>query len=114
VTRGRGDLNTQRWKRLRKTILERDSYECQIKGRVCQGVATSVDHIVPAALGGDDNPDNLRAACKPCNSSLGHRARAGGGFFGKPPHPSPPYAGPLPPRAAPGPTRGVWHLELPA
>jgi 5-methylcytosine-specific restriction endonuclease McrA len=111
---GRGDLNTQRWKRLRKTILERDRHECQIRGPLCQGVATAVDHIVAHALGGGDEPGNLRAACKPCNSSLAHTARRGGGFSGRPRHPSPPYAASLPSGPAQAPTRGVWHVELPA
>jgi hypothetical protein len=110
----RGDLGTQRWKRQRKTVLDRDGHECQIRGPRCSGVGTEVDHIVPHALGGDDDLGNLRAACRPCNAGLGSRARAGGRFFGKPPHPSPPYSGSLPLGAAPGPTRGVWHLELPA
>jgi hypothetical protein len=113
VGKGRGDLNTQRWKRIRKSILERDRYECQIRGPKCSGVASSVDHIVPHALGGDDTASNLRAACKPCNSSLSHRARRGGHFLAGDPHPSPPYVGSLPREPASGPTRGVWHLEPP-
>ena len=28
---------------------------------------TEVDHIVGVALGGDDRPENVRAACQSCN-----------------------------------------------
>jgi len=75
VSKGRRDLRTARWARIRKTVLDRDGHECQIRGRGCQGVGNTVDHIVPHNLGGGDDPGNLRAACRPCNSALGHKAR---------------------------------------
>lgn len=55
-------------------ILSRDNYECQIRiPGVCVGVARSVDHIVPVSqapwLALD--PDNGRAACRPCNRAKG-------------------------------------------
>ena len=64
-----------------KSILIRDNYECQIGGPNCLGVATSVDHIHPKAWGGRATPDNLRAACKPCNLSKGARADDDPRFF---------------------------------
>jgi hypothetical protein len=75
VGRARGDLRTARWARIRKSVLDRDGHECQIRGKGCQGVGNTVDHIVPHNLGGGDDPGNLRAACRPCNSALGHKAR---------------------------------------
>jgi len=75
MTKGRGDLNTGRWKRIRKRILERDGHECQIGLPGCRREAGTVDHIVPHALGGGDEPSNLRAACRPCNSALAKNAR---------------------------------------
>lgn len=39
--------------------------------RYCGGLATAADHIVPQCDGGTDEPSNLTAACKPCNSSKG-------------------------------------------
>ena len=110
----RGDLRNQAWRRKRKLVLERDSYECQIRGRGCTVEATEVDHIVAHALGGDASLDNLRAACKPCNASLGTAARRGGRTLTRAPHPSPPQARLSPQGPVSGPTRGVWHLELPA
>ena len=62
-------LDSARWKKLRKQILARDCYTCNY----CGGVATEVDHIIPRVLGGDDNEDNLTAACMPCNRSKGAR-----------------------------------------
>lgn len=59
--------------KLLPSILRRDNYECQIRGPQCRGVADSVDHIHPKALGGRGTADNLRAACKPCNMSKGAR-----------------------------------------
>jgi 5-methylcytosine-specific restriction endonuclease McrA len=60
--------------KVRKAVLIRDNYECQIRGDGCLGTANSVDHIHPKAWGGRATPDNLRAACKPCNLSKGARA----------------------------------------
>ena len=51
------------WVRLSREILERDQYVCWY----CGGVATETDHVVAKANGGTDDPENLVAACKPCN-----------------------------------------------
>jgi 5-methylcytosine-specific restriction endonuclease McrA len=40
------------------------------------GYAFEVDHIVPAARGGEDILPNLALACGPCNKSTGARQRA--------------------------------------
>ena len=56
------------WPRIRKQILLRDGYVCQINGPRCTKVATEVDHIVPRAAGGAlYDPSNLRASCLKCN-----------------------------------------------
>ena len=68
----RPELGRARWKRVRLTILERDEHTC----RICYRTADTVDHIVPAAYGGDDSPENLRALCRSCNATLGARVRA--------------------------------------
>lgn len=66
------------WERLRLTILARDRYVCAY----CGDRATSVDHVVPLVDGGPTEPDNLVAACGPCNSRRSldwiraHRPRA--------------------------------------
>jgi hypothetical protein len=57
------------WQKIRKTILERDSHLCQIRGPKCTTTATAVDHIIPVSAGGPwYDPNNLRAACTPCNN----------------------------------------------
>ena len=58
-----------------RSILRRDNWECQIRGPHCLGTANSVDHIHPKAWGGRATPDNLRAACKPCNQRKGARSQ---------------------------------------
>ena len=63
----RGDLRTTEWARIRKYILERDAETCYR----CQGVADTVDHIIPHSKGGGNNAGNLRAMCRSCNSEKG-------------------------------------------
>lgn len=53
--------------RLRFTILERDGFRCRYCGAPAPDVRLSVDHILPVAAGGTDDPLNLAAACQDCN-----------------------------------------------
>lgn len=77
---GRG-TSTQRgydsaWRRLvSHVVLPRDGYRCQIAmPGVCAGRANTGDHIVPLSQGGERlDPDNVQAACSPCNSSKRER-----------------------------------------
>lgn len=55
-------------KRLRFEILRRDNHRCHYCGRGTDTVTLEVDHVVPVALGGTDDPTNLVAACEDCNS----------------------------------------------
>jgi 5-methylcytosine-specific restriction endonuclease McrA len=57
------------WAQIRLRILSRDGYTCHY----CRGEATEVDHVIPRALGGGEDDDNLVAACVPCNRSKGKR-----------------------------------------
>jgi 5-methylcytosine-specific restriction endonuclease McrA len=64
--------NDAAWLTLRRLILERDAYLCQIRKRGCTSHATQVDHITALAHGGARlDPANLRAACIHCNASEG-------------------------------------------
>lgn len=58
---------TRAWSELRLKVLERDNYECQIKGSNCFGHANQVDHKRNTKSGGTNAIDNLQAACQPCN-----------------------------------------------
>lgn len=55
-------------KRLRFEILRRDGHMCKHCGRTPPEVKLQVDHVVPTALGGSDDPSNLVAACEDCNT----------------------------------------------
>lgn len=59
----------QGWPRLRARILRRDNHHCQINGPGCTTHATEVDHIIPAARGGNDQPNNLQATCQHCHQA---------------------------------------------
>lgn len=56
--------------RLRKKILMRDAYRCQI----CGGWDNlAVDHIIPESKGGTQDESNLQALCRTCNVRKGDR-----------------------------------------
>lgn len=54
-------------KRLRFEVLRRDNHTCRYCGGSAPEVKLTVDHVVPVALGGSDDPSNLVAACRDCN-----------------------------------------------
>lgn len=56
-------------KRTRFEVLRRDGHTC----RYCHATDSplTVDHVVPVALGGSDDPSNLVACCRDCNSGKG-------------------------------------------
>lgn len=67
ASRGRG---TAAWRKARAKVLAGNPV-CDICGRV---PATTVDHILPLALGGALlDPANLRPACGRCNYRAGQR-----------------------------------------
>lgn len=56
------------WPKIRRRVLERDRYLCQIQSPGCTTHATHADHIVSPIHGGEWwNPANLRASCQHCN-----------------------------------------------
>ncbi len=55
-------------KRLRYEVLRRDGFTCRYCGAKAPDVELTVDHVTPTALGGTDDPTNLVACCRPCNS----------------------------------------------
>lgn len=64
------------WQRVRRTVLDRDHWTCQIKGPSCKQVADQVDHIIPVEHGGAwFDLDNLQAACQTCNVGRGNKTR---------------------------------------
>lgn len=55
-------------KRTRYEVLRRDNHACRYCGCMAPEVKLTVDHVVPTALGGSDDPSNLVAACRDCNA----------------------------------------------
>lgn len=55
-------------RRLRFEILRRDGHACRYCGAMAPDVKLTVDHVIPVALGGSDEPSNLVTACADCNA----------------------------------------------
>lgn len=55
-------------RRLRYEILRRDGHACRYCGAKAPDTSLTVDHVVPVALSGTDDADNLVAACTDCNA----------------------------------------------
>jgi hypothetical protein len=53
---------------LRWRVFQRDGYACSACGSETD---LTVDHIHPVALGGNNDPSNLRTLCRSCNSRKG-------------------------------------------
>lgn len=59
-------------KSTRFEVLRRDGHRCRYCGASpADGAVLHVDHVVPKALGGTDDPGNLVTACEPCNAGKG-------------------------------------------
>lgn len=54
-------------KRVRFEVLKRDGFRCRYCGTSSMESVLHVDHVVPHAKGGSDEPSNLIAACAACN-----------------------------------------------
>lgn len=66
------------WNKCRATVLRRDRRICQL----CESRAgVEVDHIVPIALGGTGDLENLRTLCRACHASETARFREEGEAF---------------------------------
>lgn len=55
-------------KRLRYEVMRRDNHACRYCGAKAPEAKLTIDHVIPQALGGPDEPANLVAACEDCNS----------------------------------------------
>ena len=54
----------------RDAVLRRDHHTCrQCGARQEDGVHLEVDHIVPVARGGTNDPYNLQTLCRACNQT---------------------------------------------
>jgi len=55
-------------KSLRFQILRRDGFKCRYCGLKAAETELVIEHVVPVALGGKDEPSNLVASCRDCNT----------------------------------------------
>lgn len=55
-------------KRVRYEVMRRDGHACRYCGSMAPDAKLTIDHVMPVALGGDDDPSNLVTACADCNS----------------------------------------------
>ncbi|MGJ9402818.1 HNH endonuclease [Arthrobacter sp. KK5.5] len=83
----------------RRGVLRRDGHHCGYCGRH----ASTVDHVHPRSLGGQDTWENLVACCLSCNSAKGHKTLRQLGWTLR--------CRPAPPR---GPQWYITELERPA
>ena len=66
--------STWRWRKIRRQVLDRDRWLCQVKIEgTCKHKADCVHHLLGKAQG--DNPADLVASCTPCNLHIGNPAR---------------------------------------
>lgn len=59
------ETNSSAWKKLRKTILERDKFTCQSCGTIT--TVLEVDHI--NADSSNNDLSNLQSLCRPCHET---------------------------------------------
>jgi hypothetical protein len=57
----------------RESIVERDRSTCYLCGRELGATEITLDHVIPLARGGAHTEENLRVACRSCNSRKGAR-----------------------------------------
>lgn len=57
-------------KELRKAVMERDNYTCQMCGKYMPDeVGLHIDHIIPVSKGGKTELSNLQVLCSKCNGN---------------------------------------------
>ena len=61
----------------RSRIMERDGFRCRRCGIGPRDERLVIDHVVPVAMGGRSDDENLQTLCEPCNQGKADR----------PPHP---------------------------
>ena len=61
--------NKPKWARIAALVRERDHHQCQH----CGAFASLVDHVLPLARGGINDPENFQVLCGRCNAAKGCR-----------------------------------------
>lgn len=61
-------------KELRKAVMERDNYTCQMCGKYMPDeIGLHIDHIVPVSKGGKTELSNLQVLCSKCNGNKSNK-----------------------------------------
>ncbi len=55
---------------VREMVFRRDEWQCVRCGQ-SDMKQLSIDHVIPLALGGGDEPSNLQTMCRRCNTKKG-------------------------------------------
>lgn len=81
-----GKVRRNRWKVAvdRHAIFERDEGVCHLCGDPAERENFHLDHVVPRARGGSDDPSNLKVSHPACNMAKGARILVGGDTAGSP------------------------------
>ena len=59
------EIPSRAWARVRRQVLDRDGWRCQLCGKAGR---LEVDHVVPLRRGGEPlDPRNLRTLCRGCH-----------------------------------------------
>lgn len=56
-------------------VFLRDEYKCQYCGTAVTKKTATLDHVLPASLGGKANWENAATACGPCNGTKGNNPK---------------------------------------
>lgn len=57
----------------RLALIERDKWTCYLCMQICTPNNVTLDHVIPLYHGGTHTADNLRVACRTCNSRKGRK-----------------------------------------
>lgn len=57
--------------KLRFEVMKRDHFKCVLCGATSEKSTLEIDHIIPVANGGTNDPKNLRTCCFECNHGKG-------------------------------------------
>lgn len=63
-------------KSVRFAIFSRDGYTCRYCGRQADQCVLVIDHVIPVAQDGTNDPENLITSCKDCNAGKGAKTPA--------------------------------------
>jgi 5-methylcytosine-specific restriction endonuclease McrA len=66
------------WQKLTRAAYARYGRNCHLQLPGCTGYADTIDHIVPRMIAGPTVPtlDDVRPACRHCNTTRGNKQRA--------------------------------------